>query len=492
MKKHYVVLVLVVIGLIAISGCVDKSEVKSVTEDEHQIDKPSVESETKDEQRTSTAEVEPATKAELAVASKDRCDLEPDVGPCRAAIPKYYFDKETQTCKEFIWGGCEGTVPFHTLAACEETCGLVQKWVKCTVEEKKAEICTADYTPVCGDNGKTYSNKCSACSSGEIDAWTAGECPPPVWTTCTEEQKKAEICTLDYTPVCGDNGKTYSNKCVACSSGEITAWTAGECPPPVWTTCTEEQKQNQVCTMEYVPVCGDNGKTYGNKCSACSSGEINAWTVGECANVWTPCTAEQIENKACTMEYVPVCGNNGKTYGNKCEACSSGEISAWTFGECPQKWTPCTEEQKQNQACTMEYVPVCGDNGKTYANKCEACSSGEVNSWTEGECPPPVWLNCTEEEKKAEICTLDYTPVCGDNGKTYGNKCMACSSGEITAWTAGECADVWTPCTTEQKQNQACTREYVPVCGDNGKTYGNKCSACSSGEITAWTFGECT
>ncbi|MFV9676465.1 MAG: hypothetical protein ACNYVW_02270, partial [Methanosarcinales archaeon] len=68
MKKHYVVLVLVVIGLIAISGCVDKSEVKPETEDEHQVDKSSVESETKDEQRPSTAEAEPATKAELAVA----------------------------------------------------------------------------------------------------------------------------------------------------------------------------------------------------------------------------------------------------------------------------------------------------------------------------------------------------------------------------------------------------------------------------------------
>ncbi len=46
------------------------------------------------------------------------CDLEPDVGPCDAAFPRYYFDQETQECKEFIWGGCEGTVPFETMEEC--------------------------------------------------------------------------------------------------------------------------------------------------------------------------------------------------------------------------------------------------------------------------------------------------------------------------------------------------------------------------------------
>lgn len=49
------------------------------------------------------------------------------------------------------------------------------------------------------------------------------------YTVCTAEQKAAEICTMDYTPVCGDNGETYSNICTGCSSGEINSYKMGEC-----------------------------------------------------------------------------------------------------------------------------------------------------------------------------------------------------------------------------------------------------------------------
>ena len=50
------------------------------------------------------------------------CSMTPNVGMCKAAIPKYYFDWESNSCKSFTWGGCGGTVPFDTLELCQELC----------------------------------------------------------------------------------------------------------------------------------------------------------------------------------------------------------------------------------------------------------------------------------------------------------------------------------------------------------------------------------
>ena len=51
-----------------------------------------------------------------------RCSLQPEVGPCDAAFIRYYYDQEDGICKEFVWGGCEGVVPFETLEECQEEC----------------------------------------------------------------------------------------------------------------------------------------------------------------------------------------------------------------------------------------------------------------------------------------------------------------------------------------------------------------------------------
>merc|ERR1712226_1667717 len=40
--------------------------------------------------------------------SESRCKLPQETGPCRAAFQKFHFDSESGTCKEFIYGGCDG------------------------------------------------------------------------------------------------------------------------------------------------------------------------------------------------------------------------------------------------------------------------------------------------------------------------------------------------------------------------------------------------
>ena len=50
------------------------------------------------------------------------CYFIPNVGPCDADIPRYYYDQEENQCMEFTWGGCGGVVPFETLEDCESNC----------------------------------------------------------------------------------------------------------------------------------------------------------------------------------------------------------------------------------------------------------------------------------------------------------------------------------------------------------------------------------
>jgi len=98
--------------------------------------------------------------------------------------------------------------------------------------------------------------------------------------------------------------------------------------------------------------------------------------------------------------------------------------------------------------CTKIYLPVCGTNGKTYGNDCELKMDACVN--------PTEKIGIAHSGKCKQLssgaqcnimCLANYDPVCGSNGKTYSNECFLgvdnChnDSENITVAHSGECKD---------------------------------------------------
>lgn len=72
-------------------------------------------------------------------------------------------------------------------------CGKNSDLIICTEVEKSAEACTMDYFPVCGDDGMTYGNACAACASQNIDWYKMWECE----VVCAEGDENCEVPELE-------------------------------------------------------------------------------------------------------------------------------------------------------------------------------------------------------------------------------------------------------------------------------------------------------
>lgn len=85
---------------------------------------------------------------------------------------------------------------------------------------------------------------------------------------------------------------------------------------------------------------------------------------------------------------------------------------------------------KKTCSCPRILKPVCGEDGRTYNNYCLA-ECNDVKVECDGGCP---CSSC--------LCPEVYQPVCGEDGRTYPNRCKAgCANIEVACKDAcSECA----------------------------------------------------